>query len=455
MKLFLWTFILFSTSFVNAQTTIPVVRISGNFGYEYQEGTMSIYADGEKKENLKGKIKWRGNSTNTGDKHKRNYTINLEEDVKILGMRKDNKWILDAGQADLFRLRNRIATEIWNEMAHKPYYADKEPNAITGVRGKVVELYLNDEYRGIYCLTECMDRKELKLKKFEMNTGLIHGEFWISKSYGSALMWDIPENYDNNSNLFDVFEIKYPDLNDIEETDHSILWNAIDFVVNSDDETFTNNVSDYFDMPVIIDYYIFLNVMNAFDNVGKNMIWAVYDKESDKKLTLAVWDLDGTVGSKWLNDWAIPEYKINVNHNLYVRLIKLNVDHFNEKVINRYYELRKNIISTESIIKKYTDYYELLKNSGAAKREEEKWSEDTDINGKIINFSEEIEYIKDWIINHFNYLDREIFINTGIYNRIEYIPNNKWYNLHGQYISSTQPKNKGIYIKEKRKYIVR
>ena len=82
---------------------------------------------------------------------------------------------MDAGQADLFRLRNRIATELWNDIASKPYYADQETDVLTGVRGQVVEVYLNNEYRGIYCLTECMDRKQLKIKKFDKKTGEIHG----------------------------------------------------------------------------------------------------------------------------------------------------------------------------------------------------------------------------------------------------------------------------------------
>jgi hypothetical protein len=95
-------------------------------------------------------------------------------------------------------------------------------------------------------------------------------------------------------------------------------------------------------MPVVVDYYIFLNVLNAFDNVGKNMYWAVYDKTKDKKLTLAVWDLDATVGAKWLGEWAVPEFTINVNMNLYERLKTINPDNFIQQVNERYQELRNN-----------------------------------------------------------------------------------------------------------------
>ena len=144
---------------------IPVLKLTGEFGYDYQDAIVSLYMpDGTSIENMSGKIKWRGGTTNVDGKHKRNYKIKFDEDHQFFGLRTDNKWILDAGQADLFRLRNRIATEIWNDIAHKPYYSEKEPDALSGVRGHIVEVYLNNEYRGIYCLTECMDRKQLKLK---------------------------------------------------------------------------------------------------------------------------------------------------------------------------------------------------------------------------------------------------------------------------------------------------
>lgn len=68
------------------------------------------------------KVKWRGASSNAADKHKRNYKIKLNAEQSFLGMRKDKDWILDAGQADVFRLRNRIATELWNDFARKKVY---------------------------------------------------------------------------------------------------------------------------------------------------------------------------------------------------------------------------------------------------------------------------------------------------------------------------------------------
>ena len=257
-------------------------------------------------------------------------------------------------------------------------------------------------------------------------------------------MWDCTQTYDNKSDTWDAFEVKYPELDDIEETDYSTLYNAIDFVVNSSDDEFRNHVTEYFDIPVIIDYYIFLHTLNAFDNVGKNMYWAVYDKAKDKKITPAVWDLDGTVGAKWLGDWTSPEYDMNLNLNLIVRLKQLNVDNFNEKAHKRYYELRNTYLSTESLVNRYNDYYNLIKNSGAAQREEEKWSRDSDVNGEEINFEYEIAYITDWINKHMEYLDSKIFpSDTSIKNISNQPKDMKVFNLQGIKVNS---KHSGLHI---------
>ena len=37
-------------------------------------------------------------------------------------------------------------------------------------------------------------------------------------------------------------------------------------------------------MPVLIDYYILMETILSTDNHGKNMFFAVYDKEEDKKM---------------------------------------------------------------------------------------------------------------------------------------------------------------------------
>lgn len=457
---------------INTQLTftfLPLLVMEGTFGYDYAQGNISLLSpEAAEPTNSFAKVKWRGGSTNTADKHKRNYKIKTlnekgkKQEISLLGMREDNNWILDAGQIDLFRLRNRIATEIWNDFATKPYYASKEPKAKSGVTGKVVEVILNNEYRGIYSLTEAMDRKELKLKKYDDKNQEFHGQLWKVSSWDKATFWDIDKDYDNTQETWHAFETKYPDIDDVNPTDYSPLYEAIDFVVNSNDEAFKKEVGDYFDIPVLIDYQLFQETLKPVDNNGKNMYWGIYDVAKSKKLTLAIWDLDASVGQYWQcstplhPDYVLPNTDLGVKDgfNLYHRLSSLNVDNYNEKVANRYHELRKTYFSEENLISRYQGYYDMLVKSGAASREECKWSKDSDIGGYPLNFKSEIEYIKNWIINRLNYLDTNQFpISTNIseIHQKENSVQKPIYNMLGQKVSNSY---KGLKIINGKKYYI-
>lgn len=448
-------------------TFLPLLVLQGSFGYDYAQGSMSLYSPDATEPTISLiKAKWRGGTTNTADKHKRNYKIkplNFKgkgQDISLLGMREDNNWILDAGQIDLFRLRNRIATEIWNDFATKPYYASKEPKTKSGVAGKVVEVILNNEYRGIYSLTEAMDRKELKLKKYDDKNQEFHGHLWKVSSWDKAQFWEIDKDYDNTQETWHAFETKYPDIEDVNPTDYSPLYEAIDFVVNSNDETFKKEVGDYFDIPVLIDYQLFQETLKPVDNNGKNMYWGIYDVAKSKKLTLAIWDLDASVGQDWHcstplhPDYVLPNTDLGVKDvfNLYHRLSSLNVDNYNEKVASRYQELRKTYFSEENLISRYQGYYDMLVKSGAASREECQWSKDSDIGGYPLNFKSEIEYIKNWIINRLNYLDTNQFpISTNIseIHQKESLSPKTTYNMLGQKVGASY---QGLKIKNGKKF---
>lgn len=455
---------------INTQLTftfLPLLVMEGTFGYDYAQGNISLLSpDAAEPTNSFAKVKWRGGTTNTADKHKRNYKIKTlnekgkKQEISLLGMREDNNWILDAGQIDLFRLRNRIATEIWNDFATKPYYASKEPKAKSGVTGKVVEVILNNEYRGIYSLTETMDRKELKLKKYDDKNQEFHGQLWKVSSWDKATFWDIDKDYDNTQETWHAFETKYPDIEDVNPTDYSPLYEAIDFVANSNDEAFKKEVGDYFDIPVLIDYQLFQETLKPVDNNGKNMFWGIYDVAKSKKLTLAIWDLDASVGQFWQCSTPLHPNRVFPNtdlgvkdgFNLYHRLSSLNVDNYNEKVANRYHELRKTYFSEENLISRYQGYYDMLVKSGAASREETKWSEDSDIGGYPLNFKSEIEYIKNWIINRLNYLDTNQFpISTNIseIHQKESLSPKTTYNMLGQKVGASY---QGLKIKNGKKF---
>jgi cotH protein len=439
--------------------SIPVLVLRGTFSNEYQNGTVEFYSSqGTTPVSYEAKIKWRGGSTNTEGKHKRNYKIKFKDKQQFFGLKADKNWILDAGQQDLFRLRNRIATELWNDFARKPYYAADGDEVFSGVRGRVVEVFLNDEYIGIYSLIETMDNKTLGLSK--SRKGIIHGQLWKTNGYGLSMMYNTPSVFDNTSSTWDVFETKYPDIKDVYPTDYSPLWKAINFVVNSSDEEFKDSVAYYFDLPVVEDYYIFTQTLCAVDNIGKNMYWAIYDSKESPKITFAVWDLDLTVGSSYLKvydqKYTLPNHIIRGYFNLIKRLIATNAGDFNLQVRERYWSARKDILSTDSLIARYKSYYQLLKKCGAAEREAQRWSGDMDILQQKLDYDKEMEYITNWITRHMKVLDRQLFNDPNVINHSSVVANESddVYTLQG---IKVDPKHLGggIYIKGCKKIFIK
>lgn len=448
-------------------TSMPIVALEGEFGYDYTQGLVSVSMPNDS-DNLPmlARIKWRGGITNTTTKHKRNYkikfidTAGVKKEYSFFGYRKDSEWILNAGQVDLARCRNQIAHNLWFDISHKPYYADEEPKALSCVRGDFVEVLLNGEYRGIYSLSEVMDRKQMRLKKYTEEDSTMHGQLWKTTSWNGTTMYDV-QPYDNTKEIWRGFETKYPELEDVSPTDYSTLYNAIAFVVNSSDEDFETQIEEYFDIPVVLDYYIFISVLVARDNNGKNMYWGCYDRAVDKKLTLAVWDLDCTIGQNYTDTDPHPEsfspyVEMNLNlMNLLHRL--LSIPKYQYAVQYRYHELYPQYLNADSLKSRYVNVIRHFQRSGAAERESSRWSGDTDICGLTLDFEEELAFIVDWIDKRINFLNEgEFRPTTPSATRSIDMQDTKsetLFTIMGQPIDA--PTHPGVYIYKGKKYLVK
>ncbi len=377
-------------------------------------------------------------------------------------MRKDNNYLLDAGQVDLGRIRNHVAYEIWRDLGNSPYYADIENDAKNYINSEFVEVFINDEYFGLYSLTEAIDRKQMKLKKYDENTKDIHGLLYKAVTWEYTMMYGSFEKPDNNSDIWGGFELKYPEIDEVCPTNWDLLYNALVFVDESSISDFRDNVNKYFDVPLLIDFFLFHNVLNANDHGGKNVFWACYDVQQNSMLTPAIWDYDTTLGQTFNNaDVHSSEYGPETGDFLtyaapqvIYRLIDENVDDFVSKMLNRYWQLRQTVFSEESLASRYNDYFDMLRASGTLARETTRWSGDTDINGLTLDFDFEQSYIDDYIHRRLIYLDNIFATESSIKHIINNIDfkGKQRYNINGQRVNE---KYKGIVIIDGRKILVK
>lgn len=414
-------------------------------------------------------------------------------------------------------MRNRVSTDLWNDFATLPYHRRNgwEKKAKTGTRGRFVEVFLNGRYHGLYCMTEKMDRKQLRLKKSvdakpatettEAVGDTIHGSLYKSSqwSYEVFMGHDLgstsypgrsPRGYNNNlkQETWDSYEIKYPDW-EKQKIDWGPLWNAVNFVATTDDYVFDEEVKNYFDYPVVRDYFLFIELMLATDNHGKNMFFFNYDQKAQKcaqMIGITPWDLDGTWGIRWDGSKSYTKAAQNFTqfitqyehgtHTLFYRLFHSSKWNWFNDLKARYAELRTKQFSEESLTNRFLDYGDLFRESGADVREQNRW------NGYHTDILGDVDYIKQWIAERLEFLDKqynyspvvdgiqtptanEAFFTATGGNRCIVIETNKTcnvkiYSLGGQLVhtvSLDQPitkvegLNAGVYIVGKQKVVVR
>lgn len=386
----------------NKAKGLPCILIEGTPCNEYVKCKYSFVSNGKDTIRFDAMIKWRGNTA----KHfeKKSYSIKIVDDkgkgkdVSFLGMRTDNKWILDAMAVDKSRMRNRVSFDLWNDFSHKSYIMAHNNKTVNGTRGHFVEVYLNGEYNGIYCLTEKIDRKQLKLAKH--NKGRANGLLYKAESFLYTGFWEVGD-YDNTKMTWGGWEMKYPDLSKGETIDWQPLYDATDFVVNATEDEFDAKVAEYFDLPVWSDYFLFANVIMAFDNHAKNNFTYVYDKTKSQKLGFAPWDLDATWGRNHKGNPLSADKEIYYN-KLFARLLESKKINFMRAVASRYFDLRKTVLSETRIKERFNSYFQLFRETGAAQRETEKWNGVDDVE---LDFDQEELYINNWIEQRLDYLD--------------------------------------------------
>lgn len=341
---------------------------------------------------------------------KKPYSVELQDgdgnevDASVLGLREDGDWILDAMYIDHARMRNRLCTDIWNSFNNVPHIAD-EPDAHNGTRGYFVEVFLNGMYNGLYCLTEKIDRKQLKLKKYKDNT--FKGVSYKSNSWDTPLANGV---YDKNEPIDGLlwcgYESEYPGEEGLAGWEY--LQHFMDFVsfsYNNDNELFEAELEKHIYMDNIIDYILFLNSVMAIDNAVKNMFLSVYNVQKEERFFITPWDLDATFGRSYegslLNRYGFSDNLTNSNM-LFRRLFTQNPCNFIERLENRWNELKINQLSVETVTKRINDYKDLLLSSGAFERELAMWPE------KCTEIISEAQFMINWYAQNFDVIDRYI-----------------------------------------------
>ena len=216
-------------------------------------------------------LKYRGSYsvTFTG---KRNYSLHLKTEsggqrkAALLGLREDDDYVLLGGLSDLSRLRNAVGLELWRALGHAaPACA-------------ACELYFGDYYKGIYFLTERPDRKSAGVPRdgalYRVLAARVDGIDLFSAADPGAPQADA---WYNVGRVYGG-------------------WEPLRALIQSDSR------SALMDLEAFADYYLYINLIGATDNMKKNL----YLGWDGARFFPMPWDLDAAFGRLYTAEPSDP-----------------------------------------------------------------------------------------------------------------------------------------------------
>lgn len=339
-------------------------------------------------------IRLRGNSTLWVPK--KSYKLKFNSKVDIMGMGEDKEWGLLANYFDPTYLRN--------------YYAYKLAISLGlefSCEVEFVEVYLNNEYQGLYLLSELV-----KTSKERVNIEDEPYSFLLELD--DKLVADNPNYKDliddeifllDNSKYSKVYSFgtKYPkSFKDIDNSYYEYIKEYMNTVFSSvRNKTFY----DYIDIDSFINYYL---IQELFMNVDVDYSSVFMYKHGDEKLKFGpIWDFDLSSGNvSYVYNYNPNSFMKNLNGGSYLFETALNDINFRNMVVERLVFINEKIIPL--MISSIDKNKEFLKNY--AKLDNDVWNVLADHNWARpehlvnISYEEQVRYFKNFIILHNNYM---------------------------------------------------
>ena len=263
---------------------------------------------------LKGKIKQRGGSSIGYPK--KSYTVKLSKKISLYGLRENKSWVFTSSYLEKSLMRNILSYDLFRSWDTNNFAPKIE----------LIEFFHNDNYEGIYQLTEKVDRSSLRINK--KAEGVIFKDCAVfSKTYIEP---QTGETY---------YHQKYPDP---KKYDATLLMDRIkEFILNSTDSVFAKEMEQEFDIQNIIDWQIMIMLSNNGDAVYKNFY--LYRESKKAKFKIALWDYDSGFGRDTDNELNLVKTTSHWERNsLLDRLYNQDVNNYQERLHTRWKVLRES-----------------------------------------------------------------------------------------------------------------
>ena len=249
-------------------------------------------------------------------------------------------------------------------------------------------VYLNNEFQGIFAW---------QLKKHRKN-------FDLDKNNQRQVLFGLTENcffFNSDTIQWKAIELKNPKVLDIESEE--VLQQLVDYgaelrdiIQHQDSASIRIEINKRFDVKSIIDFIIHGLITANCDGFIKNVHFFTYD---GVKWFITPYDLDGTFGNNWLNqyqfpaDWSYLHSTYDMKEYLRCEPYTWIMNYFFQELTDRYITMRyTGVLSEQNIVSHLIDWNERVGEYYV--QEHEKWSDAPSHSEYIINTP--WENVDDW-----------------------------------------------------------
>ena len=324
--------------------------------------------------------------------------------ISVMGMGAHNEWVLNGPYLDKSLIRNYLCYNLAGEIME---YA---PNV------RYCELIVDGDYRGLYLMLESItsgDDCRLNLRSNVRDSSitgyLLRLDRTVEEEVGSTR--DIYTYMERMIFVRDDEAIRYPGKNRLTEElarEIELEYSAFEKALYSYDyDTEEYGYWNYIDVDNFVDYFI----INEFTrNVDSGRYSTYLYKELGEKYKLCVWDFNNTMDN--FPDDEITTENFALSDRVWYDML-FRDEEFAERVIERYWELRRTVFSDEYLNRYIDETLEWLgpaidRNTERWRESIEEWEPLTPEERNVYSQEEAVDQVRHWLHERGEWLDENI-----------------------------------------------
>lgn len=312
---------------------------------------------------------------------KKNFTIDLDRKIKFGNWVPMDSYHLKANYIDATQARNVCMGRVVDDVAYTLPFEKQRPwrsgwgenakGAIldNGAKGHIdgfpIELYINNEYYGLYTWNLKIHRDNYCMDKSDRNHILLKAEEH-NNFYGF-----VSSNWEMKNPKIDGITGAGDIPSDIRTTiSRPLNWfNS----VKNNPSSFKIAFGDYFDKEAMMDYYIILEAFYADDDVDKNLSMCTWD---GKKWYFLWYDMDTILGLYWDGSKLLSSSGSVLTSpepgESGKRFWTMFYAAFKPEIVERWNYLKTNALSYNNVISRYSDFMSQISQE-AYEKDFKKW----------------------------------------------------------------------------------